>query len=200
MSSTSRRDFLRASTAVTLSAAVPADLFAQSGTGKSAPGTTWDSGSVRHLLPTVSDSRMLIKASFNAPLEGEPRLRIGDLTVRGRMGDTRGEHWHFYVTDLTPGRRYRLSLVGGNGRALCQPWELATFPDPDERPDRFRLLIFTCGGGHEIHKFLPTAVRNRLLRRGLSFQPDAMVANGDHVYWDLLAPVGSRLLGQRPKR
>lgn len=32
--------------------------------------------------------------------------------------------------------------------------------------------------------FLPLAVRNRLLRRGLSFRPDAVVANGDHVYWD----------------
>ena len=37
-------------------------------------------------------------------------------------------------------------------------------------------------------EFLPPAVRNRLLRRGLAFQPDAVVANGDHVYWDLLSP------------
>ena len=199
MSSTNRRDFLRASTAAALSAAVPADLFAQSDAAQPSPGTNWDSGSVRHLLPTVSDSRMLIKVSFAAPVEGEPRLRVGDLAVRGRMGDTRGEHWHFYATDLAPGRRYPLSLVGGNGRALCQPWDLATFPGPGERPNRFRLLIYTCGGGHEVHKFLPTVVRNRLLRRGLSFQPDAMVANGDHVYWDLLAPVGSRLLGAAPE-
>lgn len=35
---------------------------------------------------------------------------------------------------------------------------------------------------------LPTSVRNRLLRRGPSFQPDAAIANGDHVYWDLHAP------------
>ena len=199
MSSTNRRDFLRASAAAALSAAVPADLFAQSETAQSSPGAIWDSGSVRHLLPTVSDSRMLIKVSFTAPVEGEPRLHVGDLTVRGSMGDTRGEHWHFYATDLGSGRRYPLSLVGSNGRALCQPWELATFPGPDERPNRFRLLIYTCGGGHEVHKFLPTAVRNRLLRRGLSFQPDAMIANGDHVYWDLLAPVGSRLLGAAPE-
>src|SRR5882672_2429429 len=199
MSSTNRRDFLRASTAAALSAAVPADLFAQSETAQSSPGANWDSGSVRHLLPTVSDSRMLVKVSFTAPVEGEPRLRVGDLTVRGSMGDPRGEHWHFYATDLGPGRRYPLSLVGSNGRALCQPWDLATFPGPGERRNRFRLLIYTCGGGHEVHKFLPTTVRNRLLRRGLSFQPDAMVANGDHVYWDLLAPVGSRLLGAAPE-
>ncbi len=195
MSTTTRREFLRASTAAALSASVPAGIFAQSATFP--PGATagWDCGALRHLLPTVSDTRMLVKASFASALPGEPTLRIGDRTVRGRMGDTRGEHWHFHASELAPGRRYSLSMLGSDGRALCQPWELATFPAPEERPSRFRLLIYTCGGGHEIHKFLPTAARNRLLRRGLSFKPDAMVANGDHVYWDLLAPVGGPLLG-----
>jgi hypothetical protein len=59
------------------------------------------------------------------------------------------------------------------------------------------VLFFTCAGGPEgtlgradgrQTGNLPTALRNRLLRRGLSFQPDAAVANGDHVYWDLHAP------------
>jgi hypothetical protein len=199
MSASRRRDFLRASAAAALSAAVPAELFAQAERPQSSHGATWDPGLLRHLLPTVGDTRMLVKASFRVAPEGEPRLRVGDLTVRGHMGDTRGEHWHFYATGLAPGRRYPLSLVDGNGRALCQPWELATFPGPGDRPERFRLLIYTCAGGHELHKFLPTAQRNRLLRRGLSFQPDALVANGDHLYWDLLAPVGSRLLGAAPE-
>lgn len=44
-------------------------------------------------------------------------------------------------------------------------------------------------------KFLPPAVRNRLLRRALSFQPQAAVANGDHVYWDLLSPLTSKRYG-----
>jgi len=199
MNPNQRRDFLRASSAVALSAVIPAELFAQAATDRPPPDTQWDAGTVRHLLPTVSDTRMLVKASFSAPLDAEPRLRVGDLTFHGRMGDTRGEHWHFYATDLAPGRRYSISLLGSRGQALCQPWQLSTFPSPSERPDRFRVLIYTCAGGHEIHKFLPTAVRNRLLKRGLSFQPDAMVANGDHVYWDLLAPVGSRLLGGTPE-
>jgi len=150
---------------------------------------------VRHLIPTVSDTRMLIKASFNAALDGAPSLHIGDTSVRGRMGDTGGEHWHFYVTDLESARRYRLALVGGNGRSLCEPWELATFPAPDARPERFRALFYTCAGGHEALTFLPTATRNRLLRRALSFQPDVAVANGDHVYWDLLSPFNSHLIG-----
>ena len=192
-----RREFLRAASAVALSAAVPADLFAQAAVTR-APGSTWDAGSVRHLLPTVSDNRILIKASFNAPLSDAPMLRIDGTSVRGRMGDTRGEHWHFYTTGLKPGRSHRLSLVGAKGRPLCQPWELATFPGPDERPEKFRLLIYSCAGGHEIHKFLPTMTRSRLLRRALSFAPQAVIANGDHVYWDLLAPVNKHILGRRP--
>ena len=51
---------------------------------------------------------------------------------------------------------------------------------------------FTCAGGHEGLGFLPTAVRNRMLRRALSFQPDAAIANGDHVYWDLRSPLTAR--------
>jgi hypothetical protein len=166
---------------------VPAEALAQGGSD-----ARWDAGSLRHLLPTVSDSRMLIKASFNAPLPGPPTLRIGNVAVRGRMTDTRGEHWSFYATGLRPGRRHRLSLVGSNGRALAEPWELATFPGPDERPEKFRVLFYTCAGGHEAMGHLPNAVRNRLLRRGLSFAPDAVVANGDHVYWDQLAPLAGR--------
>lgn len=199
MSTSSRRTFLQASSAAVLSSAIPADLFAQAGNSPPLQVAPWEHGALRHLLPTVSDTRMLIKASFNAPLEGEPRLRVGDTTVAGRMTDTRGEHWQFHATDLAPGRRHRLSLADHRGRPLCEPWELATFPAPNQQPSQFRLLIYTCAGGHEVHKFLPTAVRNRLLRRGLSFQPDAAVANGDHVYWDLLAPVNSKILGMSPE-
>jgi hypothetical protein len=191
-----RRYFLRSSAAVALSSALPADLVAQAA---APPTSAWDAGSIRHLLPTVSDSRMLVKASFAAPLSEAPTLHVGHTSVRGRMGDTRGEHWHFYATDLQANSRYRLSLAGARGSPLCEPWELATFPAPDARPEQFRLLIYTCAGGHEVHKFLPTALRNRLLRRALSFAPDAVVANGDQVYWDLLAPVGAKMLGMSPE-
>ena len=189
-----RRNFLRSSAAASLSVVVPADLIAQAATS-AVPASRWDAGALRNVLPTVSDSRILIKVSFEAPLTEAPTLRVGGTAVRGRMGDTHGEHWHFYATDLLPGRPYQLSLVGARGETLCEPWELATFPAPHELPEKFRLLIYTCAGGHEVHKFLPTATRNRLLRRALGFAPNAVVANGDQVYWDLLAPVGSRLLG-----
>src|SRR3954447_4980508 len=48
-------------------------------------------------------------------------------------------------------------------------------------------------------RFLPSTIRARLLARGLSFQPNALIANGDHVYWDLLAPRGSPRLGASPE-
>src|SRR5262245_42649289 len=97
-----RRSFLRSSAAVSLSTALPADLMAQAANSP-APASSWDAGAVRHLIPTVSDSRMLIKVSFNAPLTEAPMLSVGGTSIRGRMGDTRGEHWHFYATDLQPG-------------------------------------------------------------------------------------------------
>jgi len=83
----------------------------------------------------------------------------------------------FHVSDLAPGQRYTLLLLDGNRAALCQPWELATFPVPDERPEKFRLLIYSCAGGHDAlpdhkptdvstHRFLTLAVRRRCrLRR-----------------------------------
>ena len=189
-----RREFLRGSSVAAAAASLtwPADLMA----AKTVPSSSgWDPGSVRHLLPTVSHHRVLIKASFRTPLLEAPTLRIADMSVRGRMTDTRGEFWQFHAADLKPGRPYTLALSGSRGRALCEPWSVATFPGPDEQPQSFRVLFYTCAGGHEAFAFLPASVRNRLLRRGLSFKPAALVAIGDQVYWDLLAPQNSRNMG-----
>jgi hypothetical protein len=191
-----RRHFLRLSGAGALLARLPGDLPAVA-----PPDANWDRGWLRHLLPAVSDREILIKASFDAPLTAAPTLRIGGLAAPGRMSDTRGELWQFHAHDLSPGRRYRLTLMAGGkaGKPLCQPWDLATFPAPDARPERVRVLFFTCAGGHDAFGFLPTALRNRLLRRALSFNPDAAIANGDHVYWDLRSPLTSKSLGATPE-
>ena len=183
-----RREFLRSSSAAAFGLGMPEQLFAQPVNAPARADQTWDAGSVLHILPQVSDTRMLVKASFNAPQMSEPSLHVDDAVVRGRRNDTRGEHWEFHITGLQPGRRYSLSLMGAMGRTLCQPWELSTFPGRQEQPKSVRILFFTCAGGHEALKFLPSAVRNRLFRRALSFKPDAAVANGDHIYWDQLAP------------
>jgi hypothetical protein len=163
------------------------------------PQARWDAGRVRHLLPTASDSRLLLKVSFQERLAAAPVLRVGARDFTGRRNDTAGSFWQFDATGLEPGRAHMLSLVASNGSSLCEPWSLSTLPPPDAEPERFRVLFFTCAGGPEgtyggigsRQGYLPTAIRNRLLRRGLSFEPDAVVANGDHVYWDLHTWSGS---------
>ena len=60
-----RRDFLRASSAAVLGFGLPAEAFAQATTPTN---PQWDAGRLRHLLPQVSDSQMLIKASFSTPM------------------------------------------------------------------------------------------------------------------------------------
>ena len=83
-----RREFLRGSSVAAAAASLtwPADLMA----AKAVPSSGgWDPGSVRHLLPTASHSRVLVKASFRTPLLEAPTLRIGGTSVRGHMTDTR---------------------------------------------------------------------------------------------------------------
>jgi len=187
-----RRQFLVGTMGAAYLASRSADSLAQSPPVPATRG--WDSGRVRHLLPVVNDRHVLVKASFTEPQTTAPVLRVGTTAARSQMTDTAGECWQFHAAGLDPGRRYSLSLADNRGRALCQPWDLATFPSRDSRPERVRILFFTCAGGPEgagllangdNTSFLPTALRNRLLRRGLSFLPDVAVANGDHVYWDL---------------
>lgn len=190
-----RRTFLTGTAATGLLVNAHPDLLASAAHAAVRGDGAWDSGVVRHMLPTASDNRLLLKASFARPLAEAPVLRVGTTSVRGQMSDTRGEFWQFHATGLRPGRPYRLSLSGG-GRALCQPWDISTMPGPDERPQELRILFMSCVGGHEAMKFLPPAVRNRLLRRALSFKPHAAVMNGDHVYWDLLSPNTAKTYGQ----
>lgn len=157
----------------------------------------WDRGQLVHLLPTVNDSRLLIKASFNQGLSAAPQLHIQnastDRRIAGYQNDSAGEFWQFYAEDLRPDTQYELVLRDGSGNALCESWPLATFPETDQSPERVRVLFYTCAGGPEGEYFgigdrrgnLPITIRRRLLRRGLSFAPNAAVANGDHIYWDL---------------
>ena len=127
--------------------------------------------------------------------------------MRGQSNTAAGDFWQFDVTGLSPATPYKLSLKGAGGRALCEPWQLATFPAPDAMPERLRVMIYTCGGGHEglnqglpegKINWLPSALRRRLLARGLSFKPDALIANGDQIYWDLRAPQASKGSGASP--
>jgi hypothetical protein len=196
---TRRNIMAAAATAAPLLSGLARRAHAQS----SAPD--WDHGQLAHLLPTVSSDRMLIKASFRQPLTAAPFLQVGETRFAGVRGDSVGLFWQFHAADLRPGTPYQLTLRDADGNTLAEPWTLKTFPAPGQAVPRMRLLMYSCAGGHDVFaeahtgfEFLPTAVRQRLLKRALSFQPDALVANGDHVYWDLLAPRLAPKLGANP--
>ncbi len=188
-----RRDFLKGASAAALYVNAPSDLMISSANAKPVSDKNWDHGQVRHILPTVSDSEILIKLSLNQAQKNPPILRIGNQVFVGKMTDTQGEFWQFFAKNLKPAQTYQLSLKSQQGAQLCQPWDLTTFPAKDSNPGQFKALFISCVGGHEAAGFLPNEVRNRLLRRALSFKPQATIVNGDHVYWDLLSPSTSKV-------
>jgi len=202
---TTRRELLGAGASAALGLlplGVVTDALAQSVPATNLNQPAWDDGEVAHLLPTSSHNQILIKASFKKPLTAAPILQVGDQRITGERTDTRGSFWQFRAADLKPGTAYQLSLSSSDGRVLSQPWTLSTMPAPDDMPTKLRVLIYSCAGGHDLFKsahtgfeFVPAAVRQKLLQRGLSYAPDALIANGDHVYWDLLAPRASPRLG-----
>jgi hypothetical protein len=179
------------------------DFLFQSAGGMLAARTlkgAWEAGPVAHLLATASHQRILLKASFQTPLAKAPSLRAGKRVIPGVKTDTAGLFWQFDVAGLEPARPHELQLIDAARKPLCAPWNLKTLPDPSERVSHFRVLIYTCAGGHDALltpdgslRFLSLARRKRLLARALSFQPDAVIANGDHVYWDLRRKIASRM-------
>jgi hypothetical protein len=175
-----RRHLIRAS------AAVPTFLAWSAEHALAADG--WKQGDLVHLIPAASHERIAIKCSFRAP-RAAPALTVDGIAHQGRQTDGQGRYFAFDVASLEPGRHYELRLTEGS-RPLTDSWLLATFPAPQARPERVRLLLHTCAGGHPglgepgNEAFLPLSIRQRLLARGLSYRPDAMVAIGDYIYWD----------------
>ncbi len=173
-----RRRFISAAATAAGVAAVPRlHTFADDG---------WDAGTLEHLIPAASHNRFAIKASFNAAPEGVPVLKVGNRHTPGHATDSAGRFFSFDIGDLDPGVEFSLQIFDGAGEPLCDTWPLQTFPDPNAEPSHVRLVAYTCAGGHpdDGDWFLPIDVRRRLLRRALDFQPQAVIAVGDHIYWD----------------
>lgn len=185
-----RREFLKAIVASDIGLNIVTQTHALSnGNTKTEEFTSapkWNSGLIDHLLPTVSSDRFLIKVSFKSPV-ADPSLDVSGFgRVLGKCNDFEGRFWEFDVAHLKPSSVYQLNLLNSKGSGLCDSWSLKTFPHPSEEPKHIRLMIYTCAGGHDVlGKHLPVSTRAKLLERGLSFKPDAVIANGDHIYWDL---------------
>lgn len=157
---------------------------------------------LRHLLPAATHDRFLIKASYYAPPRKTPELRVNNRRITAQRTDTEGLFWLFDVPGLQAQTVYNLRLDGSD------PWPLKTFAPPDAAVDNFRLLIYTCAGGHDSQPiedsktpyWVSIPARRRLFERALREKPDAMIAIGDHVYWDLRFGRGTGRLpiGQQP--
>jgi hypothetical protein len=153
-------------------------------------GDGWNAGQLSHLIPTASHERFLIKASFKTPVVEAPRLSVNGKSVDGVQTDTQGRFWRFDVPSLQSATQYALRITDRGGAPLCDAWPLKTFPAPDATPERMRIVAYTCAGGFDGAPFrgktgfLDMEARRRLLARAMSFRPDALIANGDHIYWD----------------
>ena len=126
-----------------------------------------------------------------------------------RMTDTAGEHWQFQASGLAAGRRYTLSLEDGGGAALCEPWPLATFPGSGRRAPiasgcsssraRAGRAAATPASASGAASCRPPSATGCCAAPS-SFGPDAAVANGDHMYWDLHTWLGDGVGRAQPER
>ena len=186
-----RRHFLQSSIALSTLTGAPGALSSRN----------WKAGPLAHLIPSASHSRISVKAIFSRQIS-DAVLSINGNKTYGRQTDSKGYGFAFDAQGLTPETRYELTLMEGD-IPLTDAWPLSTMPGPESSPEHLRLLIFTCAGGHPLMSegdqsfFLPQSTRRRLLQRGLSFEPHAMIAIGDHVYWDQRTWLESRRASTR---
>ena len=153
------------------------------------PALAGQNDDIRHILPTVTDTVFSISVSV-----GKPRhalyLFVDDRKIPGTKMDSKGRFWSFTAQGLIPAKTYELQLSDSNG-PFGLAWPLRTFPGSNSDPDTFKLLTFTCAGGGDgaglpgKQFFKPHRFRQKLFAEGLSQQPDAAIAIGDHIYYDL---------------
>ena len=146
----SRREVLAATATLPFARPAGAQGSAPQAPAPQGSAPDWDAGPLAHLLPGVSADQILIKASFHQAPAAAPELLVGTTRIQGRQGDSAGLFWQFRATGLRPGTAHRLTLQDGQGRPLAEPWDLSTFPAPDQAVPRLRLLFYSCGGGHDL--------------------------------------------------
>jgi len=148
-----------------------------------------EAGDVRHILPLATSTSFGISVSVGSARESLS-LIVGNRSVPGQKKDSNGRFWSFHIDELSPDTEYLLQLKSAD-KTLGDPWPLKTFPDAASLPNSFRLLAFTCAGGGDgfgvpgRQFFKPHAFRQNLFDAALAEKPDAAVAIGDHIYWDL---------------
>jgi hypothetical protein len=112
-----RREFLTGFGAVSATAAL---------------GTTWEAGSVIHILPTVNHRRILLKVSLQSAHKSPPQFHVGARMFKGMQTDTGGLSWCFDASGLEADRLYAVHLTDASGRGLCAPWNVSASIDESE--------------------------------------------------------------------
>ena len=164
------------------------------------PDSDWDQGFVIHVLPTVSDNRIILKASFTKSLSNT-RLKVNTSYYFGQKLDTEGYNWCFDAQNLSPNTTYQLTLEDGTGLKLCDSWPLTTFPAFNTSPSHLRILVFTGSGGNDACRTwygtgqIPLSIRQKLLNKALSFNPDVLIGSGDQIYYDIRYGITSKIMG-----
>lgn len=173
---TSRRDVLLAATTSMITAMWSRRVNASEST-------------VRHILPTTTDTQFSITMSLWQPRDSVDLL-VGKRRISGVQTDSEGRHWSFHASRLNPDTTYQLQLVDDEG-PFYECWPLKTLPDRNSMPSSLRLLAFTCAGGGDgfststVQFFKPHKFRQRLFDSALAQKPDVALAIGEHIYWDL---------------
>lgn len=143
----------------------------------------------RHVLPSVTSDSLSVSVSLERPAN-DLRLTVDGTPHKGRQTDSKGRFWTFHVDRLMPETTYELELHEGDVVVEAQ-WPLKTFPARGARPETFRLMTYTCAGGgdgfgrKDLQFFKPHGFRQKLFDQGLAQNPDAVLAIGDHIYYDL---------------
>ncbi len=155
---------------------------------------------IRHILPSVTDSSISLTCSLTQPVQAL-YVRIRNKGYVGRQCDSKGLHWSFVLEGLSPDTHYELQLLDSDD-PVGEAWSLRTFPAEDVDADVLTLAAFTCAGGGDgfgfngLQYFKPHSFRQHLFDELLSQSPDAVIAIGDHIYWDLRGgerpPLGRR--------
>jgi hypothetical protein len=172
---------------------------------------SFDAGDVQHILPSVTHERMRIKVSLGKPRARDPLLSVSGRRISGVATDLDRQFFTFDVRGLDPATEYRLQLLEANGAQITSEWPLATFPAQDADASSLRLLCITCPGGRDEfidprnllrplqRQFQPMRVKRRILARARALSPDALLVNGDHVYWDMRQTTSSLSQGRSPQ-
>ena len=185
----SRRNLLK------LSAAASATSLLGCSTQAKSDG--WDKGQLQHILPLASHNSFNIKVSFTEPQSGV-KITLNGNHHTGVQEDSAGRFFSFVITGLDPATQYTLKLLNLNDESLCDSWPLKSLPALNADVEKLTLACFTCAGGPgwpviwDKHGFKPVTYRKALFDILLKDEPDVVIANGDHIYWDFHSWVENR--------